>query len=181
MPPTCRLCLGSFSASHCSVITENQRGFALLLLWVRLSMGTWINLVHLESGRFGQAPKGSGSSWKHVQNTRPSRGSEMSCLLVFPPVALQLLLDLQPSAEASTGVPSCAHICVQHWGGSGHPCPRKTLLQRPPGEWQGRHGRAPSPGITIFLGWSRGGRQRFLWVCRGGICSSEVYLKLPEY
>lgn len=65
---TCRLCLGSLSASRCSVIMENWRGFTLLLLRVRLLMGTWINLVHLELGRFGQAPKGLRSSWKHFQS-----------------------------------------------------------------------------------------------------------------
>ena len=144
MPLTCRLCLGSFSAPRCSVIMENRRGFTLLLLRVRFLMGTWINLVHLELGRFGQAPEGSGSSWKHFQSIRPSRGTEMSCLLVFPPVDLQLLLDLQPSAEMSTGVPSCAHVCVQYQGGSGHPCPRETPLQKCPGERQGRHRCVPS-------------------------------------
>jgi len=173
MQLTCRLCLGSFSASRCSVIVENWRGFTLLLLRVSFLMGTWINLVHLELGRFGQAPKGSGSSWKRFQSPRPSRGTETSCLLVFPPVASQLLLDLQPSAEASTGAPSCARVSARHRDGSGRPCPGEAPLQKSLGERPGRHHH--------LLGCSHGGCQRFPWVCRGGICSGATYLKLSEH
>lgn len=68
MPLACRLCLGTFSASPCSVIMENWRHF--ILLQVGFLMDIWINLVHLELGRFRQAPKGSG--WKYFQSIRPS-------------------------------------------------------------------------------------------------------------
>lgn len=66
MLPACRFCLDIFSASPCSVIMENWRHLILFLLQVGFLMDTWINLVHLELGRFRQAPKGSG--WKYFQS-----------------------------------------------------------------------------------------------------------------
>lgn len=131
--------------SHCSVIMEGWRDFTLLLLWIMFSIATGIILVYLELGRFGQSPRRLGSSWKRFQSIRPSQGTETCCLLVFPPVVLELLLDLQPSTKAPTGTRSHAHICVQLWGSSDHSCSRERLLEKSLGEQPGRHCHVPSP------------------------------------
>lgn len=83
------------------------------------------------------------------------------------------------SPAMCSSVPSHAHVCAQHPGGSGCPFPGETLLQEFPGEQHGRHSCAPRH--LHLLGLQPWGVPAVpVGVFRGKICSDAIYLKLSE-
>lgn len=102
----------------------------------------------------------------------------MSCLLIFPPVDLQLPLDLQPCAAVCQAMLTCVLST-----GAALALPSQEKLQEFPGEQQEGHSYVPSPApqhLHLF------GLQ--LWgmpavpvgVFWGRIRSDVIYLKLSE-
>lgn len=137
MPLACRFCLGSSSASPCSVIMENWRCFTVT--------GQILD-GHLDK----PGPFGVGEVWTNPQRLRiwletfPKYTTFLryrnKLPLSFPSCGFTAPVG---SPAMCSSEPSHAHVCAQHRGGSG--CPFREKLQEFPGEQQERHSCMPSP------------------------------------
>lgn len=162
MPLACRFCLGSSSASSCSVIMENWRCFTVT--------GQILD-GHLDK----PGPFGVGEVWTNPQRLRiwletfPKYTTFLryrnKLPLSFPSCGFTAPVG---SPAMCSSEPSHAHVCAQHRGGSGCPFPGETarIPRRAAGE-AFLHAKPFAPAPPPLRVNSRGRCQQFPWVCSG--------------